>query len=265
MLIAQAIDALRPAEHIGADEIRLLDALDRCFLGWSIPLGAEHRRYRPVLPAAALERLGYFQDYPDEAVAADGALDDALILTPAACYDVYLSFRDRRLTGNHAVTVDAQIFRNPSAAHFEPLPWSYTQRKFVFVGDSAFVRDGLETAMTLMTEFATAIGLSVTRQAAPGTASQSRGSQLAKQLFAADQHFTAPPGLSIAQSNNHRTHYSSRLNIQLVDGGYAFAGCLGLLHDLWATALIHRYGSIETALEAVDDTNVNRGGFHDIR
>jgi hypothetical protein len=261
MLIAQAIDALRPAEHIGVEEIRLLDALDRCFLGWSVPLGAEQRRYRPVLPAAALERLEYFQDYPDEAVAAHGAIEHTLILTPAACYDVYLSFRDRRLTGNHAVTVDAQIFRNPSSAHSEPLPWSYTQRKFVFVGDSAFVGDGLETAMTLLTEFATAIGLPVTRQDAPGTSRQSRGSQLAKRLFAADQHFTVPPGLTVAQSNNHRTHYASRLNIRLADGSYAFAGCLGLLHDLWATALIHRYGSIETALEAVEDTNVNRGGI----
>jgi hypothetical protein len=261
MLIAQASDALRPDEHIGADEIRLLDALDRCFLGWSAPLGAEQRRYGPVLPAAALERLGYFEEYPDEAVAAGGALDDALVLTPAACYDVYLSFRDRQLTGNHAVTVDAQIFRNPSSAHPEPLPWSYTQRKFVFVGESGFVRDGLETTMTLLTNFAAAIGLPMTRQSAPASAGERRGAQLAKQLFAADQYFIAPPGLSVAQSNNHRTHYASRLNIRLADGGHAFAGCLGLLHDLWAAALIHRYGSILTALKAVEDTHLRGRGI----
>jgi hypothetical protein len=267
---------------LGPTAVRLHRALDLRFARLASELGAEEMRFPPVIAVADLERIGYFRQFPAQGAlvthlarpgeaAPPGAAEvpperlapSPYVLTPAACYAVYLSLEDAVIEGCRALTAVSQCFRHQEPYRGLGRMFSFTQRKIVFVGSSAAVREGIAGARRRLLALAAAAELPLTvRPAEPDEsgAREGREAQVAR-LFVQDEELVYGE-LVLAQTNFHRSSYTRPLNVRTRDGAVACAGCVGLNYEAWLEALGRRFdgdsAGIAAAVGADDDMAAER-------
>ncbi|MDX1433567.1 MAG: hypothetical protein R3286_14085 [Gammaproteobacteria bacterium] len=244
--------------------------LDRVFVSWAEHLGAREYRFPPCIEAHHLDRLDYFRSFPHlatfpatldgarenleafaraDAVAADGHVELGRIapvehvLTPAACYHVYVELEGRELDAPHFVTTRATCFRNE--ASYAPLErqWSFSMREIVCLGTAAEVEDFIGRATSMLDAFVGDTELPVAWQAAtdPFFAPASNPKYLFQKLEPVKHELVFGGDLAIASTNFHRDYFGEAFAICRA-GAPAFSGCIAFGMERWLAAFLRHHG-----------------------
>jgi seryl-tRNA synthetase len=221
--------------------------------------------FPPVISVRDLDRINYWRDFPDQGVLVSQLAAEVLrgphlqarpveaipntalaaseyALVPAACYSAYLYLSDSVLAQQRNITALAQCFRNQTLSDGVRKLSSFTQRKIVFVGFSDPIRVDLARTKEMVLAFATEIGVRLEVRPAAVTRLDANGPRAdLRNLFQADEEFVYEHNLVVGHTNFHRNYFSQRCNIRTSDHRLAFAGCVGMVHEQWLSALLGRF------------------------
>lgn len=249
-----------------------LDArLDAIFTGWARRWGAVEYRFPACVEARHLERLDYFRSFPHLATFpvslerehanisgfAHGNACDAHgnvklprlaptehVLTPAACYHVYIELEGVELDTPRYVTTRATCFRNED--EYAPLErqWNFSMREIVCLGTAGEVEDFLTRSTRVINHFTADIGLPVEWENAtdPFFSPASNPKYLFQKLEPVKRELVYGEGLAIASCNFHRDYFGEAFDIDRA-GERAFTGCVAFGMERWLSAFLGTYGA----------------------
>ncbi|MFF2518950.1 aminoacyl--tRNA ligase-related protein [Streptomyces sp. NPDC058086] len=243
---------------------------DQAFLAMAARWAAEPEHHPVLMPAMDLSPVDYFLSFPHLVTFAaplnpaahhlqtftaaarqdpQAALHHAQlttpgdVLTPAACYHVYVHHRDRELSAPLKVTTRNTCFRHE--AYFAPLrrQWSFQMREIVCVGSREEVSDFLSETRAMVDELIALLGLSVEWKAAtdPFFDPTANPRYLAQKLHPT-KHEACYQDLAIASVNMHEDHFGDAYGISR-DGRPATSGCVAFGIERWLCALIDHWGT----------------------
>jgi seryl-tRNA synthetase len=165
------------------------------------------------------------------------------VLTPAACYHVYVHHRDCELPAPLVVTTRNTCFRRED--HYLPLrrQWSFQMREIVCIGSREEVSDFLSDTRTLVDRLVARLGLSVEWKAAtdPFFNPTANPHYLAQKLHPT-KHEACYRDLAIASVNMHEDHFGHAYGIGRRSRA-AYSGCVAFGLERWLYALLDRWGS----------------------
>ncbi|MFH8581915.1 hypothetical protein OHB11_17225 [Streptomyces zaomyceticus] len=264
----------RGLPSLGPEGTRLLRLLDDTFESWGVTAGARPMTMPPLLPAADLAKLDYYDNFPHQAVLAapldlegrlttpfDGehgqwpaaALEPAgLGLPSASCYAVYLDHRGTRVADDTLVTVCSWCFRKET--HYEGMrrQLGFRMREIVAIGAREHAETHLGDFTARIQAFAAALDLPLRREAACDPFFDKGGSKALLQRLTPVKHEFLYEDLAIASVNTHRNFFGDRCDITLEStGGPAFTSCVAFGLERWLSALTRRHGGWQAATEAV--------------
>ncbi|MFC8759157.1 hypothetical protein ACFUAG_00320 [Streptomyces sp. NPDC057193] len=268
----------RGLPSLGPEGTRLLRLLDDTFEGWGVTAGARPMTMPPLLPAADLAKLDYYDNFPHQAVVAtpldlerretapfsadtgrfpsDALEPAALGLPSASCYAVYLDHQGTRVADDTLVTICSWCFRKET--HYEGMrrQLGFRMREIVAIG----TREHAETHLADFTEkiqgFAAALDLPLRKEAACDPFFDKGGSKALLQRLTPVKYEFLYEDLAIASVNTHRNFFGDRCDITLgSSGGPAFTSCVAFGLERWLSALTRRHGGWDAATRAVLDAN----------
>ncbi|MFD3996234.1 hypothetical protein [Streptomyces sp. NPDC058583] len=268
----------RGLPSLGPEGTRLLRLLDDTFESWGVTAGARPMTMPPLLPAADLAKLDYYDNFPHQAVLAapldlegrlaapfDGehgrwpaaALEPAgLGLPSASCYAVYLDHRGTRVADDTLVTICSWCFRKET--HYEGMrrQLGFRMREIVAIGAREHAETHLADFTARIQSFAAALDLPLTKEAACDPFFDKGGSKALLQRLTPVKYEFLYEDLAIASVNTHRNFFGDRCDITLEStGGPAFTSCVAFGLERWLSALTRRHGGWQAATEAVLDAN----------
>jgi hypothetical protein len=266
--------------------LELQQACDRAFLLLAAHFGAAEERHPALLPAASLDRIDYLDAFPhlaNFAVALDdgeGNLDAFRagppvgdtgevrltqqapvtdLLTPAACYHLYVEHEGEDLGGARYLTTRNTCFRRE--AYYRPLrrQRAFEMRELVCLGSRDEVVSFLEQCRNLVTELFRELDLPVAWEVAtdPFFRPNQNPQKLFQQVHATKSEAVysmvgdrgsgapgsgavGPESLAIASVNLHETHFGDAFTITC-GGEPASSGCVAFGIDRWLYALTDRH------------------------
>ncbi|MEU0073771.1 hypothetical protein ABZ027_30110 [Streptomyces sp. NPDC006332] len=262
----------RGLPSLGPEGTALLRLLDDTFESWGAAAGAQSMTMPPLLPAADLKRLDYYENFPHQAVVATpidvdrrgefcadtgcfpcGALQPAEFGLPSAsCYAVYLDHEGREIAEDTLVTVVGWCFRKEN--HYEGLrrQLGFRMREIVALGSREHAESHLCAFTDRITAFARALDLPLRKEAASDPFYDKGGSKAVLQRLTPVKHEFLYEDLAIASVNTHRNFFGDRCSITLGGtGGPAFTSCVAFGLERWLSALTRRHGSWAAANDAV--------------
>lgn len=243
--------------------------LDALFLAWATDLGADEYRFPPVVPVRELDRIDYFRSFAHVAtfpaslpVAAkqlraflDARADahDGMvrlpsvaplreILTPAACYPVYVHFQDRRLEAPLYVTTRATCFRREAC--YEPLArqHAFSMREIVCLGARDEVVAFVDRCRERVDALAGALELPLQWTVATDSFFEGgNGRRLAQRLAASKREMTFDGRLALGSINFHHQRFGQAFRI-LRGERPAFSACVAFGLERWLRAFVERFG-----------------------
>lgn len=165
------------------------------------------------------------------------------VLTPAACYHVYVHHRAQKLTAPLLVTTRNTCFRREE--NFQPLrrQWSFRMREIVCVGTPEETQGFLARTRAVVDELITGLDLPV--QWAPATDpffDPSANPQYLMQKLHPTKFEACYGDLAIASVNLHQDHFGRAYAITR-DGKPATSGCVAFGIERWLYALLDRWGT----------------------
>ncbi|WP_290062219.1 hypothetical protein [Amycolatopsis solani] len=248
----------------------LLRLAQACDEAWTVLAGrwpAEPEDHPAMLDAEALQAVDFLTSFPHLATFACG-LDPAEenlgefttrpldetgvrltrlapvreVLTPAACYHVYVHHRGEALSGPRYVTTRNTCFRRET--HYEPLrrQWAFRMREIVCLGDRREVTGFLRAATDLVTALFRELALPVGWAAATDPFFRpTRSPKYLAQRLSPTKHEAAYRDLAIASVNLHEDTFGDAYEITR-HGRPATTGCVAFGLERWLYALTDRYG-----------------------
>ncbi|MFF5923032.1 hypothetical protein ACFY8C_32665 [Streptomyces flavochromogenes] len=274
----ETVGSTRGLPSLGPEGTRLLRLLDDTFESWGVTAGARPMTMPPLLPAADLAKLDYYDNFPHQAVLAapldlegrlttpfDGehgqwpaaALEPAgLGLPSASCYAVYLDHQGTRVADDTLVTICSWCFRKET--HYEGMrrQLGFRMREIVAIGAREHAETHLADFTTRIRSFAAALDLPLRREAACDPFFDKGGSKALLQRLTPVKYEFLYEDLAIASVNTHRNFFGDRCDITLEStGGPAFTSCVAFGLERWLSALTRRHGGWHAATEAVLDAN----------
>jgi seryl-tRNA synthetase len=252
----------------------LLDRLedtDRAFRGLASRWSASEFAFPAFLAAEDLARAGYLRAFPqlatmavsldpDEdnvAAFAEGPTVDAdgnvtltatapvrEVLTPAACYHVYVELRGQELDSSRYVTTRNTCFRRESC--YTPLErqWAFQMREIVVLGTDDEARAFLAEARTAVDHLLEATGLVVRWAHAtdPFFQPERSGAFLMQRLTPVKHEAVFAERLAIASSNLHHDHFGRAFSITR-GGTPVSTACIAFGLERWLYALAVTHGA----------------------
>lgn len=249
---------------------RLAADCDGAFALLADAWGAEPEDHPAMIDAEALQAVDYLASFPqlatfptcldgDDANLARFAAGERLdatgavrltrtapvrqILTPAACYHLYLQHRGEHLRAARHLTTVNTCFRRE--AHYEPLrrQWSFSMREIVCLGTRDEVTSFLAGARTAVDALLETLDLPVTWKAAtdPFFQPARNARYLAQRLQPTKHEATFAGDLAIASVNLHEDHFGAAYGVTRGDRP-AVSGCVAFGIERWLYALTHRHG-----------------------
>ncbi|MER5698834.1 hypothetical protein ABT255_32540 [Streptomyces mirabilis] len=248
----------------------LAETCDRTFRRIAARWDARPQHHPALLPAEGLSPVDYLPSFPHLATfavplapAADhlqafaatarqepsAALEQARlavpgdVLTPAACYHVYLHHRGQELSAPLVATTRNTCFRREE--YYAPLrrQWSFQMREIVYVGTREEVSEFLSQARGMVDELTARLGLPVEWEAAndPFFEPAANPRYLAQKLHPT-KYEACCQGLAIASANMHEDHFGEAYGISR-DGRPASSGCIAFGIERWLYSLIDTWGT----------------------
>ena len=251
--------------------LALAEGLDRSFVELARRWDALELRAPTFLAAAELERIDWFRAFPQLAtfpvalepsdanldaftegqpVDGDGVVRPSAlapireVLTPAACYHLYVLHRGERLDGPRYFTIRATCFRRES--HYVPLErqWSFTMREIVCMGTAEETRDFLEIASAEVDRRVEAVGLPVRWEQAtdPFFRPSENPQYLMQQVDPTKHELLFEDRLAIASTNLHHDHFGRAFDIER-DGTPVRTACIAFGIERWVAAFLRHFGT----------------------
>ncbi|NDK29353.1 hypothetical protein FSY75_33950 [Streptomyces sp. TR1341] len=266
----------RGLPSLGAEGTALLRRLDDTFEQWGVTAGARPMTMPPLLPAADLRRLDYYENFPHQAVVATAidvdrrgeyctdtgcfpcsSLQPAeLGLPSASCYAVYLDHEGREVADDTLVTVVGWCFRKEERYEGLRRQLGFHMREIVALGSREHADAHLREFTERITAFARALDLPLRREAASDPFFDKGGSKALLQRLSPVKHEFLFEDLAIASVNTHRNFFGDRCSITLAGTGEpASTSCVAFGLERWLSALTRRYGSWAAATDAVHAAN----------
>jgi seryl-tRNA synthetase len=259
-----------------------LDArLDGIFTRWAHCWEAVEYRFPACVEARHLDRLDYFQSFPHLAtfpVTLDEDHDNIErfsrahaggaqtrvelaklsptehVLTPAACYHVYIELEGEALDAPRYVTTRATCFRNEK--EYTPLErqWNFSMREIVCLGTAAEVEQFLIRSTYVINHFAADIGLPVEWADAtdPFFSPASNPKYLFQKLEPVKRELVFGEDLAIASTNFHRDYFGEAFAITR-NGEHAYSGCVAFGMERWLSAFLGAYGRDAECWSCLDE------------
>lgn len=251
--------------------LSLYRRLDAAFARLGVIEAAPEIMYPTLLGAAHLAKLDYFKSFPHLATFAcnldrdpanlsafargarigeDGGvamtrLDPVTdVLTPAACYHVYVDLAGKTLSGFTAVTTRATCFRRE--AHYVPLErqWSFGMREVVGLGSADDVKAFLARGRARVDRLVDALGLSLAWTAATDPFFDASGNPkfLAQKLDPVKTEMVHRGRLALGSINFHRNFFGETFEIEHA-GEPVFSGCIAFGLERWIRAILDVHGA----------------------
>jgi hypothetical protein len=250
--------------------LALADACDRAFLALAARWHAREERHPPFVSAAPLARLDYFRSFPhlatfpvclddDDANLADFTARDPVgddgtvaltrtrppreVLTPAACYQLYVYHAGERLDRPAYLSVRNTCFRRE--AEYRPLQrqWAFQMREIVCVGSREEVADFLARTREMVDALVGGIGLRVAWEAAtdPFFRPTSNARYLLQRVMPTKHELVYDGRLAIGSVNLHHDHFGATFDLRR-DGTPATTGCVAFGLERWLYAVVDQFG-----------------------
>ncbi|MFB0631437.1 hypothetical protein [Streptomyces sp. AB3(2024)] len=263
---------------LGPEGTALLRLLDDTFEHWGVRAGARPMTMPPLLPAADLARLDYYDNFPHQAVVAaplnldvrassefctdtgcfpcDALEPAALGLPSASCYAVYIDHQGRPAEDDELVTVVGWCFRKEERYEGLRRQLGFRMREIVAIGTRDHAEAHLASFTARINSFAEALDLPLRREAACDPFFDKGSSKAVLQRLTPVKHEFLYEDLAIASVNTHRNFFGDRCDIPLASGaGPAFTSCVAFGLERWLSALTRRHGSWGAATAAVLKAN----------
>jgi seryl-tRNA synthetase len=255
---------------LGGTLLALYRRLDAAFTLLGTSEAAAEVMYPTLLGAAHLAKLDYFKSFPHLATfacnldrdpdnlgafARGAGLDErggvaltalepvTQVLTPAACYHVYVDLAERELSEFRTVTTRATCFRRE--AHYAPLErqWSFGMREVVGIGAAEDVKAFLARGRLRVAHFVEDLGLSIEWLAAtdPFFDASRNPKFLAQKLDPVKTEMVHRGRLAIGSINFHRNFFGDTFAIDH-RGEPAFSGCIAFGLERWIRAILDTHG-----------------------
>ncbi|MBO0852329.1 MAG: hypothetical protein J2P18_01015 [Nocardia sp.] len=248
--------------------LRLSQDLDRALCLLAEIWHAEPEQHPATIAADQLEHLGYLNSFPHQATFAV-ALDDSpenldgfraepvetdgairacgwapvrSVLTPAACYHLYIGHRGEQLTEPAYLTTRNTCFRRER--HYEPLrrQWSFDMREIVCVAGESETEGFAEQGRAVVSDFADGLGLELTWEPAtdpffrPGTDPRYLLQRIHPVKFEA-----VCDGLAVGSVNRHFEHFGELMDIDYA-GAPAHSTCVAFGLERWLSVIVQTHG-----------------------
>lgn len=258
---------------------KLANVMDEDFRRISLDCGASEARYPALLRLDFLNRINYFNSFPQYTTFAFHFQPDvdrldafmsrmrgrpaqvdnlsgemspsSTILSPTICYHVYDSIADREVPDEGlTVTAVGTCYRWESSnmAHLRRL-WEFSMRELVVVGQKDLVLNIRQRAMQATLEYCETLGLSAwIENANDPFFSPDAGTKSAYQKgYGMKWELRIPynaSGESVAAAsfNNMQRTFGESCSIKLANGQTAFSGCVGWGIERWAYAFLAQHG-----------------------
>lgn len=253
--------------------LRLFQRLDCLFASWAREFAAEDHLFPAFISACELAKLDYFRSFPhlvtlpvtlsdsddnlrdfidSQLLDTDACLNlPALspvkeVLTPAACYHVYVSMQGRVLRSPVFVTTCAACFRRER--EYLPLQrqWSFSMREIVCIGSAYEVKAFLKAARARVDNFLSEIHLPIAWQNAtdPFFNPAKNPRYLMQKLDPVKTEMVFANRLAIGSVNFHRNYFGEAFRITR-KGEDAYSGCIAFGLERWMYAFLHHFGTSE--------------------
>lgn len=244
--------------------------LDETFLTWAAMWQAEERSYPLFIRAAELAKLDYLSSFPQLAtfpvhlaqqeanieafVGGLAAADPARVeltqaapiedlLTPAACYHLYIDLQGQQLDAPKYLTTRNTCFRQE--AYYAPLERqsAFGMREIVCLGTLEEVSSFLSEQQKRLETLFAAWRLPITFETATDPFFQpSRSAKaFAQRVAPSKTEMVFDKRLAIGSLNLHRNYFGETFRI-LRDAAPAYSGCVAFGIERWMAAVLHTYG-----------------------
>lgn len=244
--------------------------LDAAFVALGEAYAAEEHRFPTFINAIELAKLDYFRSFPQlatfpvtlrrdddnlgrfvagESVRGDGSLalteldPVRAVLTPAACYHLYVHFQGRDVDGPLHVTTSNTCFRHED--FYRPLErqWGFTMREIVCLGTAEEVRDFLNRTRAAADDLLARLGIPIswTQATDPFFRPARNAKYLMQKLDPVKHEAVFDDFLAIGSVNFHHDHFGKTFDISR-EGRPAYSGCVAFGLERWLYALAHRHG-----------------------
>ncbi len=258
---------------------RLVDAFESIFLELAASFNAAPYRFPTLIPAAHLERAGYFHSFPHsltfvthlredleviDAFAQQAAVEQhglntgmesfariQALLSPAVCYHLYFALADKPLpNGRLIATAVGNCFRY-EAINLTSLErmWNFTMREVILVGSKDFVLENRELGRQRMQQVFERIGLAYRVESAndPFFIGEFRKQAAFQSAFQLKYEIRArlpykDSTLAVGSYNYHQDFFGRSLNITLPDGSPVHTGCIAFGLERIALAFMAQFG-----------------------
>ncbi|MGH8791329.1 MAG: aminoacyl--tRNA ligase-related protein [Stackebrandtia sp.] len=249
---------------------RLATACDNAFSTLAAQWSAEPEQHPAMIELTGLQAVDYLSSFPhlatfpvsldaDEAnlrefagrTSLDGEGSVRLgevapvreVLTPAACYHLYLHHQGEALDGPLRLTTRNTCFRRE--AHYEPLrrQWSFQMREIVCLGARDEVIDFLATTRRAVDVLLSELDLPVAWEVAtdPFFQPTKNPKYLAQRLQPTKHEAVFGGDLAVASVNLHEDHFGAAYGITRA-GRPAVSGCVAFGVERWLHAVADRHG-----------------------
>ena len=165
------------------------------------------------------------------------------VLTPAACYHLYLHHRGETLEAARHLTTRNTCFRRET--YYEPLrrQWSFRMREIVCMGTRAEVTDFLARTREAVSVLLRKLDLPVRWEVAtdPFFKPMRNPKYLAQRLQPTKHEAQFEGNLAIASVNLHEDHFGAAFNITR-GSRPAVSGCVAFGVERWVYAVTRRHG-----------------------
>ncbi|WP_420349383.1 aminoacyl--tRNA ligase-related protein [Pelagibius sp.] len=248
--------------------VAVFNSLEDLFLIWATRCNAQEVRYPSLIRVQDLDRLNYFQNFPQlvmcactlhggvhdrysqghdgnavEAIPSADLRDPEYCLPPAACYSIYLDLQGSTLNRTQYFTTTANCFRSES--HFRGLERlrGFSMREIVCVGTAEDVKTHLGDYRELLGIFMDNLGLPVAfEHATDPFFDKSSAAARAERIFPTKEELVYDGNLAIGSINYHRRFFGKRCDIS-IDGRPASTGCVAFGIERWMHALAQQFGN----------------------
>ena len=245
------------APILGAQEIGLLDELDRRLVELASGFEAEEQRYPALIARSTVDQAEYPQAFPHLLMFAAALRDPGLTadqttlienfgaaewcLSPCVCYHAYAQHAGRRVERGFAITARGRCFRHEASVTPGTRQIEFEMREIIWLGPADWIEQQLEQGRQRLTVLAADLGLAGEWVVAedPFFLPAARGKALMQRLQETKLEYQSDNGgVALASINRHGSFFGSRFGIVDMGGNSVHTACLAVGLDRWRSRVL---------------------------
>jgi len=265
---------------LGGPLLALADSMDRLFCRWAAEFGAERQRHPPLLSAAQMDKIDYFESFPhlaifpvslardgdnieqftDDSVSSSGQLNLTEIapvhhcLAPAACLHAFFTNTGQRLNQCRYITLKSPCFRREQTISPLQRQTAFTMREIICMGSKDDVEAFLSGLAAIVTAFFAELALPVRLEHAtdPFFSPRKNAKYMMQKTAPLKHEMVYNDQLALGSINFHTNAFGNAFDIQY-QGEAAYSGCVAFGLERWIFAFLEHFGPEQQDWPNLDD------------